>query len=536
MENDIFSPFVRSSNPLIARWQSAVMKTVADRIKQQQPELLPHEVQALALKDPMVVGTNMHVLSDKGKLYSSVIDSAAAANNLSGTDAFPLHIKHYYASKHFYNLAVFNQLPTNPQMAAEALKAGGADDRPWAFPDTDSNYKQWAIAAAEWEAFANPYPSPYRDWETKVPAGVKKEDFIKTFAVFTIPDNARVAILGDFGTGLTDGILMLMSVLINQQPDFIIHIGDIYYAGMGSETDAYVNMFSEAFRRTGKKVPVFSLPGNHEYMCGGGPFFDKVLKMNAANGFPQYAQNASYFCLRNKSGNLQFLGMDTGLNSVDALLPTGLTSAYAPWLWFSEAAWCVDKLETFKKSGGKTILLSHHQLYSVSGEINDGSNVVYVTGIQQKTNLRFLNGNLFNIFSPYFDQVAAWYWGHEHLLGIYKNNELTNSQGVPLKKGRLVGNSGYEQWDRDGGYAAKTDRFHYIFPNVQVDITSVTWAGPLMTNTTNFYNHGWALLNVAGSAITANYWEFPVMSPDITTLPPVGSVPPPTSLNFSENL
>lgn len=538
------SPFVRASNPWLAKWQSAVMKVVSDRLQQENPGMEPHEIRTLALQDPMIAGTNLHVENAKAKHPAPSVDDMAFVHRLHKTGyAHPQF--HYYASHYYYQQSVSRLVEKRPELAGQDFAVIPPDNKPTGFPDTDSNVAQWILAGAEWESFANPFPSPYIDWVNKVPRGVSKDSFIKTFSVYTIPDNAKVVILGDFGTGLTDGILMLMSILINQQPDIIIHLGDIYYAGMNSEVDAYINMFNVAFQRTGRKVPVFSIPGNHEYMSGGAPYFNKVLQMNAANGFPQYAQAASYFCLRNQSGTLQYLAMDTGLNSVDAWLPTALQGAYSPWLWFSEADWCVDKLKTFQQSNGRTILLSHHQLYTVSGEINDGNNVEYV-GSAPKSSLQYLNGNLYNVFAPYFGQVAAWYWGHEHILGIYRNNELTNNAGVPLKKGRLVGNSGYEQWDQDAGYAVKGDRFHYYSPAVQVGITSVNWtmiipgqhgAPPTkVPRTSNFFNHGWALLNVTASAINASYWQFPVMSPDITSLPPVTNVPPPTTLNFSETL
>ena len=543
METTLYSPFVRASNPALARWQSAVMSVVSKRIQSENPDMLPHEVRTLALQDDMIAGTNLHVQRAADKLPNPTHEELEFVSQLHQTGASHPHI-HYYASHYFYRQAVLNVVRKNPKQAGYGFTDLGVNDKPSSFPDTDSNTQQWILAGAEWEAYANPYPSPYIDWVNKVPINVDKNTFKKTFSVYTIPDNAKVAILGDFGTGLTDGILMLMSLLINQKPDIIIHLGDIYYAGMNSEVDAYINMFTEAFKRTGKAVPVFSIPGNHEYMSGGEPFFTKVLKMNAANGFPQYAQAASYFCLRNQSGTLQYLSMDTGLNSVDAWVATQLQGAYSPWLWFSEADWCQDKMETFKQSGGKTILLSHHQLYSVSSEINDGKNVVYV-GSSPKSSMDYLNGNLFNVFSPYFDQVLAWYWGHEHILAIYRNNELLNANNIPLKKGRLVGNSGYEQWDKDGGYAVKGDRFHYASPMVQVGITPVNWTQWItvpnlppqkVSRTSEFFNHGWAVLAHQGSNLQASYWSFPVGSPDITTLPPVGNVPPPTSLNFSENL
>ncbi|MBL7731449.1 MAG: metallophosphoesterase [Chitinophagaceae bacterium] len=537
------SPFVRTSNPHLSRWQSVVMDKVCERIQKENPGMEIHEVRALALRDPMVIGVHLHVEEHNENQKSSADDAvgkaetaATAAPPADSTDT-PLHIKHYQASKEFYafmakQMQPDGQRPINKDTGEPVMfiPDPGPDDKPRTFPDTDSNYAAWAVAGTEWTNFANPLPSPYVDWRTQVPPHVNPNSFVSTFNVFTIKDNAKVVILGDYGTGLTDGIIMLMSILVNQKPDYIIHIGDVYYSGTGSETAAYVNMFTQAFKATGMKVPVFSIPGNHEYMSGGAPFFEQVLQMNKNNGFPQYAQTASYFCLRNESNTIQFLSMDTGVNSVNAYLPNGLTAAYSPWLWYSEMEWIWDKLNSFKN--GKTILLSHHQLFSVSGVINDGNNVVWVAPGSGMDKLQFMNGNLYNALSPYFGQVAAWFWGHEHLLCIYQDGQLG------LKKGRLIGNSGYEQWDKDGGYTPLTNKFKYgTF--AQLDITRVQWwtqYSPVkFHNQTSFYNHGWAYLGITGGNVHASYWQFPVMDPDITTLPPVGQLAEPLPFNFSED-
>ncbi len=42
---------------------------------------------------------------------------------------------------------------------------------------------------------------------------------------------AKIAIIGDFGTGLSDSFGLLRDVIIDKQADIIIHLGDVYYAG-----------------------------------------------------------------------------------------------------------------------------------------------------------------------------------------------------------------------------------------------------------------------------------------------------------------
>ena len=103
--------------------------------------------------------------------------------------------------------------------------------------------------------------------------------------------------------------------------------------------------------------------------------------------------------------------MDTGYNDHIPGLPVG------PGLQPSEITWHRDKLEKF---AGSTILLSHHQLFSANSEINKGARP-------------YVNESLLATFSPYFDKVAAWFWGHEHNFVLFEDGQHG------LKRGRLIG-------------------------------------------------------------------------------------------------
>ena len=54
---------------------------------------------------------------------------------------------------------------------------------------------------------------------------------IEDFEIAPIKSNAKIGIIGDFGTGLKDSILLLNNMVINHNVDIIIHLGDVYYAG-----------------------------------------------------------------------------------------------------------------------------------------------------------------------------------------------------------------------------------------------------------------------------------------------------------------
>ena len=53
-----------------------------------------------------------------------------------------------------------------------------------------------------------------------------------------LPAQAKVAIVGDWGTG-QDAAKLVLRQIANKKPDVVIHLGDIYYAGTQFEVDNY---------------------------------------------------------------------------------------------------------------------------------------------------------------------------------------------------------------------------------------------------------------------------------------------------------
>ncbi|MEO6978165.1 MAG: hypothetical protein ABI113_07275, partial [Mucilaginibacter sp.] len=178
----------------------------------------------------------------------------------------------------------------------------------------------------------------------------------------------------------------------------------------------------------------------------------------------------------------------------------------------SEVIWHANKLDNF---GGKTILLSHHQLFSASAVIDS----------KTKT---YINPHLQATFAKYYKQVAAWFWGHEHILGIFAGD--TKQTG--LAKGRLVGNSGYEEWGGEDAYnTVANPTYPYLSPIVKVDTDAVTWK----SKTYQFYEHGFALIQLQGSSATVDYYQYPVMVPD-APIPAPNQLQPLKKINFTDSL
>ena len=278
-----------------------------------------------------------------------------------------------------------------------------------------------------------------------------------------LPDPATVALIGDWGTG-QDGARKLLAKVAMKKPDVVMHLGDVYYSGTDSEVKNYfyaiwqkvlgipkVAWGSELTDTKGKPA-TFHLAGNHDMYAGGGPYYT-VIRM--------LGQPASYFCLRNR--DWQFIALDTGLHDSNPLkegTPTFLED--------TEVAWLKDKVRT--AGGRKTVLLSHHQLFS------------RFDAVDQKSTNETLLGQVQDVLP----QVTVWFWGHEHNLVIYKRflNVL----------GRCIGH---------GAFPVPVDLPTTSFDEVPIENVSLA-----RDNTGGLFQHGYVLLNLNGKAAKATYYQY----------------------------
>jgi|GEM_PF-1115540 len=348
-----------------------------------------------------------------------------------------------------------------------------------------------------------------------------------------IPTNAQVVLLGDWGTSLDDAHEFLKALwrkAYQNNPGgtiVFIHLGDIYYCGLPYECEHY---FRGVFEKVGKDLqteinnanfnpnpPIFTIPGNHEYYSYGYGYFQLLdgLNQNVPNiSHSDLYQQCSFFCLQTADNNWQFLGMDTGQADGNALLSalqglgdiikgllTGQTGfdlvnsiekliivayedrvgPFQPELQASELEWLQDRLDEFN---GKTIMLSHHQLFSRHAEINHHSP-------------QYLNTWLDKHFRKYFTKkIAAWYWGHEHSFVTYMDGLMG------LNKGRLLGSSSYE--------ATEEDDAPYVL-NYPVPY-SAKMNDKIIHNQGGFYYHTGAIMLYNGKDMDVKYYQFPAWS------------------------
>jgi 3',5'-cyclic AMP phosphodiesterase CpdA len=286
-----------------------------------------------------------------------------------------------------------------------------------------------------------------------------------------IKANARVALMGDWGTGASPAIDVLKTIA-NDDPDLVVHLGDIYYSGTPAECRSNFVDPIDAILRSQKQVPVYSLSGNHDMYCGGVGFYNLIPVLNSA----PFTQPASFFCLRSADEKWQLLAMDTGLHDDN---PATVSDALT-YLEEDELAWHCDRIKEFT---GRTILLSHHQLFSAFSPIGPTS----ADGRRSAVNSRLLQA-----FKRMTDvkSVAAWFWGHEHTLSVYK-------PFAGLERGRCLGHGAVP--------VSVIDEIYKPLSNLESSPSLVDQSK--LGTTGGVYNHGYALLAFEGDACRAEYYQ-----------------------------
>ena len=337
-----------------------------------------------------------------------------------------------------------------------------------------------------------------------------------------LPATGRVAIIGDIGTGTDIAAAVLLSAL-SFKPEAILHVGDVYYSGTQFEFEhRFIGLFESVFRAHGRHVPVFTVPGNHEYFTGSIAFL-KCLDSGKLAVHGSQHQAASYFSLRSADDGWQFLGMDTGYNGhYMAVPPDAQTKALAllhqkpttevqlpantnPMVVLrdDEATWHRDKMDRFP---GRSILLSHHQLYSA----------VQTCGVKQSGptdwNRQWINTAIWQQLGSYFGtKVAAWIWGHEHNLGIFQDNyrpadwPASNDVYRTLPKGRCAGHAAIPVQNVEKPYATT-----FPVPLQQSDLQLGLIDG--------WYNRGFEILELAGAGNPLRARYFQIANADPTPL------------------
>jgi hypothetical protein len=285
--------------------------------------------------------------------------------------------------------------------------------------------------------------------------------------IVPVKDRYRLGIVGDWGTG-EDAAVQLLTQVKACSPDALLHLGDIYYSGTQDEVKHnFLEICQLVF---GANFPLFTLCGNHDMYSGGNGYYWLV---------DQIGQRGSYFALRNT--NWQLLAMDTGHNDCNPLtVSTNLTSLNG-----TEVPWHLNQIQN--PAGRKTILLSHHPLFSAFAAV----------GKQGGRNYGY-NPNLFKPFAHVLDQVEWWFWGHEHTLAVY-------DPYLGLKRGRCVGSSAVPVFTSQQSYTLDKEP-ETLEPGKYPSWVALAQLG----NNGTEYNHGFAVLDLDGKRSKVEYYQVPL--------------------------
>jgi|GEM_PF-1461017 len=238
---------------------------------------------------------------------------------------------------------------------------------------------------------------PYRRWQS-----------IDEFVIKGFETPCKIALIGDWGTGTKIAKTVLKQAM-HHQPDALVHMGDVYYAGTEQQyRHKFRHLIDElAVNANGERIPVYNLPGNHDMYSGGEAYYAELGVTNES--CPDKAQGASYFALEIDGGRWQLLSCDTAYHDHDVFtVNIEVTSVTR-----HEQDWLEHQVKRVAKVGGKNILLSHHQPFSAfeaTGSMSRKSPQNY-----------WVNPNLVDMYRRLASHgnMAAWFWGHEHRFAIY---------------------------------------------------------------------------------------------------------------------
>ncbi|MCV7030197.1 metallophosphoesterase [Mycobacterium sherrisii] len=430
---------------------------------------------------------------------------------------------------------VHSQLNDDPVLTAELRRQLKT------FAHQDSALDQLGQKYFEYYA-GYPYHQPgtpaYRCWQ-EPDAGNGDADF--GLIEWRLPADATIAIVGDVGTG-TDLAAATLVAALSFRPDAILHLGDVYYSGTTFEVEhRFVGLFESVFTATGHRAPVFGVPGNHEYFTGAHAYL-AALDGAALQTRPDQRQQASYFALRSADDGWQFLGMDTGFYGHTVSMPIEAQRAAlavlhrrhpeipldpgSPAVTLSvpqpemvrlrddEVSWHTRHATSFP---GRTVLLSHHQLYSARWEIGRAQRRLAVAGGGTRPdpadlNRVWIDTDLWRQVGPLFGHVAAWFWGHEHNLGIFADGyrppgwpaDLGADAAIfrTLPKGRCCGHAAIPVNIRDAPYARD-----FPVPLKRADLQ--------LGRHGDWYHRGFQILNLrgAGKPMAARYFQVARLDP-----------------------
>ena len=218
----------------------------------------------------------------------------------------------------------------------------------------------------------------------------------------------RIALLGDWGTGSFnaggyDPALDVLETIQKLEPDYLIHLGDVYYAGSaGASGEEHDN-----FLKWWPKMPAersFMLNSNHEMYGAADGYFNVALGRGRLSATPFSHQNGfSYFAL--SDGTLAVVGLDAAYFDPSTMYLRGGLGSRARDPQY-------DFLQQIADRSERLILLTHQAPMSLDG-----------------ARLQKLWTDVASVVVP-TSRITHWYWGHEHAGIVYGKRSAIGRKGV----------------------------------------------------------------------------------------------------------
>jgi hypothetical protein len=221
----------------------------------------------------------------------------------------------------------------------------------------------------------------------------------------------RIALLGDWGTGPFDAggyhpATNVMQTLTQFAPDYIVHLGDVYYSGEETGSPAHREESEKLVQMWPAMPPErsFSLNSNHEMYSGGQGYYGTALGRDPTVTTPFRHQNGlSYFALT--GGSRAIVGLDSAyFDSSPMRMNGGLGSVSRDPQ--------IDFLRDLAATHDKLILLTHHNPMATDGSKASGKLWQQIKALTRP------------------GQVQVWYWGHVHLGILYAKTSLLGKAGI----------------------------------------------------------------------------------------------------------
>ncbi len=335
-----------------------------------------------------------------------------------------------------------SHLAENSPLAEEPLDGGGFE------ATFDTRDYRWVKSF--WQKVKTWTPHPWVDPQ---------------LVAWEVPNTLRLAVVGDWGTGLYGAPICAKSIQTDPDGfDIHMHLGDVYYSGTETEIRERFLKYWPWNARLGH----LSTNSNHEMYSGGYGLFDVTLPEFAAKS-TLFHQRSTCFAIQND--HYLIVGLDTGYVEHD------LANGQVEWL----------RRMIGRAGQRRVILVSHHQPYSLLE--SQGPHLV------EKLGDLLTNG-----------RIHAWYWGHEHRLVIYDRHPQWGLYG------RCIGHGGMPYFrDKLAGASVEATGLYSVNGKTSGGITVprgrvLDGPNPYLGEESHKYGpNGYLVLDLAGDTIRESY-------------------------------